>query len=148
MLDTAGHQSAELLQAGGKPITGALELGQPDYSGTSNPSLRCAEGMRRDEREALGNDSRQLVLEPGDLGAKRGADGELLLGGGGRKRTLRQRLLRTDGRRYAPRVKTITASWLLLEQTLSSGRPVSEEVYQRSARLERTRRGPQRLLRV
>jgi hypothetical protein len=65
-------QPSQFLKATGKPVTGALELIEAQQRGALALAV-LARGCRRcrDEREAVGEDRRELSLEPTDLGAQR-----------------------------------------------------------------------------
>jgi hypothetical protein len=66
-------QPAQLLKAPGQGVAGALELIEPQERRPVAGALPRGRGRGRGryEREALGDDRRELALEPSDLGAQR-----------------------------------------------------------------------------
>jgi hypothetical protein len=65
VLEAIGREPAKLLHAAGEPVTRALELREARQAGSGQ---RRVSGARRGYvREGLGDDRRELALEPGDL---------------------------------------------------------------------------------
>jgi hypothetical protein len=113
----------QLAEPRGELIARALQLAEPcdarPARGSDRHRRRARPGGSGDEREAVGQHRGELVLEPRDLGAKRGARGQLGVDRGRRKiERPRRRPRRLAG------VVGAVCDWLAaLDQKLSSSVP-------------------------